>query len=317
MGVISRQLGYIGRRLAYSIITLLGLSVMLFLIMRLLPGGPAQAMLGITATPERIRAVNREYGLDQPLVGQYLHYLGQLLHGDLGQSYVYHRPVRSVIADALPVSLQLASYVVVLSAVFTVGLATLAAMHRGGPIDHVVRALPTIGIGMPSFWVGAMLLFLLSMVIQIFPAGGVRPGFFGTLESLFLPALTLTFASSAVLVRSLRLSMIDVFDSDYVLQARAKGMSGWRLGLRHILPNAIIPTLTLLALVFVALLGGALVVETVFGISGVGSLLIDAFNHHDLWLVMGTAMVIAVLILAANLLVDILYTFIDPRVTLR
>lgn len=314
---ITRRLVYIGKRLVYSIITLLGLSILLFLIMRSLPGGPARAILGITATPEHIEALDKLYGFDQPLVGQYLAYVGRILQGDLGQSYFYHRPVTSVISDALPITLQLAVYVVVLCGIFTVGLATLAVLHRGGLIDHIVRALPTIGIGMPSFWVGAMLLFLFAMVIPVFPAGGLRPGFLGMLQSLFLPALTLSFGATAVLVRSLRLSMIDVVDSDYVMQARAKGMSGWRLGFRHILPNATIPTLTLLALVFIALLGGALIIETVFGIPGMGNLLITAFRMHDMWLVLGVALLIGALILAANLIVDVLYTFIDPRVALK
>lgn len=311
------RIAYLGRRLVFTAITLVGLSVLLFAIMRMLPGGPAQAMLGILATPEQIAALDARYGRDQPIASQYLLYVQGLLGGDLGQSLIYQRPVRDVILSALPVTLKLAVYVVVLSTVTTVALAWLAATHRDSPIDHVVRAIPLIGIGMPAFWVGAMLLFVFALVLGILPAGGYRAGFPGELVSLFLPALTLTIATSAILVRSLRLSLIEVLDSDHVLTARAKGLRGWRLMLRHVLPNASIPTITLMNLVFISLLGGALVVEPVFGLPGIGSLIVAGFNRQDLALVMGIALLAATLILLANLVTDVVYSLIDPRVALR
>ncbi|MFT4122244.1 MAG: ABC transporter permease [Microbacteriaceae bacterium] len=311
------RLRYVARRMLFAAVTLVGLSILLFLVLQLMPGSVARSMLGITATPAQIAAVDARYGFDQPIPVQYLRWAGNLLHGDLGQSLVYQKPVLSVIAAALPVTLELAVYTVLLSAVVTVALASLAALRRDGAIDHLVRAIPLLGIGMPSFWVGAMMLYLFAVVLRLFPIGGYQANPVGVLRSLFLPALTLTVAVTAILVRSLRLAIIEVLDSDYVLRARAGGVRGHRLLLGHVLPAAAIPTLTVLGLVFGTLLGGTLVVEQVFALPGIGSLMVTAFNHHDVFLVMGIAMITAALVLAVNVVIDLLYSLLDPRVVLR
>ncbi|WP_166353112.1 ABC transporter permease [Phytoactinopolyspora limicola] len=312
-----QRLGYLGRRLGYVLITLWGVSLLLFVMLQLLPGGPAEAMLGITATQQQVDALNQELGLDRPVVAQYVDYMGRLIRGDLGDSLVFGRPVVDVIGDALPATLKLAVYVVALSTLSTVTLATLAASFRGRAIDHVIRALPLIGVGMPGFWIGAMLLFLFALTFPFFPAGGIEEGFAGALRSLFLPALTLAISVSAILIRSLRRGLIDVLESDHVLTARAKGLRGVRLVVRHVLPNAAIPTVTLMGLVFVSLLGGALIVESVFAIPGVGQLLVNGFKRHDMPLVMGIALLSAAAILLVNLLIDVVYSLLDPRVSLR
>lgn len=311
------RLSYLGRRLVFVLVTLWGVSLLLFAMLQLLPGGPAEAMLGITATPQQVAALEHELGYDQPVMTQYVDYLVRLLRGDLGDSLVFSRPVVEVIAAALPTTLALAGYVMVLSTVTTVTLATAAALWRGRLIDQVIRALPLVGVGMPPFWVGAMLLFAFAVTFRLLPAGGMAPGFVGGLRSLFLPALTLTVAASAILIRSLRRGLIEVLESDHVTTARAKGLTGPRLVLGHVLPNAAIPTVTLMSLVFGSLLGGALIVESVFALPGVGQLLVNGFKRHDVPLVMGIALLSAAAILLVNLLMDVVYTVLDPRVALR
>lgn len=308
---------YLARRLASVLVTLWGVSLLLFAMLELQPGGPAEAMLGITATPQQIAALDRELGQDQPLPAQYLHYLVRLVRGDLGESVIFDRPVTEVIAAALPTTLKLGGYVLVMSVLITVPLATLAALRRGRPVDHAIRALPQLGLGMPSFWIGIMLLFLFALRLQILPAGGLQPGLAGGLRSLFLPALTLSVAVSAILIRSLRRGLIDVLESDHVTAARARGLTGARLLLGHVLPNAAIPTLTLMSLVFASVLGGAVIVESVFALPGIGQLLVDGFRRHDVPLVMGVALLTAAAVMVVNLLMDVVYALLDPRVGLR
>jgi peptide/nickel transport system permease protein len=309
--------GYLARRLASLLVTLWGVSLLLFAVLRLQPGGPAEAMLGIAATPQQVAALNHELGYDRPLPVQYARYLGRLAHGDLGQSVIFRRPVTEVIAAALPTTLKLAAYVLVLSLLVAIPLGTLAALRRGGPFDHAIRALPLAGLGMPSFWVGVLLLFLLALRVRLFPAGGLQPGLAGGLRSLFLPALTISVAVSAVLVRSLRRGLIEALESEHVAAARARGVSGVRLLWRHVLPHAAIPVLTLTSLVLASLLGGAVVVETVFALPGVGQLLVDGFRRHDVPLVMGVALLSAAAVMAVNLVMDLGYALLDPRVALR
>lgn len=308
---------YVFRRLGYAFLTLVGVGILLFLLIRLMPGSAAQAMLGITATPEQILAFEKMLGLDQPLAVQLVDYIGALLTGDLGTSLLYRKPVWDVIMGALPVTVQLTLYVVVMSGIVTIALAWIAAANRGGVVDQLVRAIPLIGIGMPSFWIGAMLLFIFALTLRWFPVGGYVSQFPGNLVTLFLPALTLTIAVSAILVRSLRLGLIGVLESEHVLTARAKGMGGMRLMMKHVLPNAAIPTITVLTLVFAGLIGGALVVEQVFALPGVGSLVIAAFRAHDTALLLGIVLFTAGFVLVANVLADLIYVLIDPRVALR
>lgn len=311
------RLTYLLRRLGYALLTLIGVGILLFFLIRLMPGSAARAMLGVTATPEQIAAFEHTLGLDRPVVVQLADYIGGLFSGDLGTSLLYRKPVSDVIAGALPVTIQLTVYVLVLSIITTVTLAWIAAANRGGAVDQMIRAIPLIGIGMPSFWIGAMLLFIFALTLRWFPVGGYVSEFPGNLVTLFLPALTITIAVSAILIRSLRLGLIGVLESDHVLTARAKGMSGFRLMISHVLPNAAIPTITVLTLVFASLIGGALVVEQVFALPGLGSLVIAGFRAHDLPLVMGIALITAAFVLVANVVADLAYVLIDPRVALR
>lgn len=313
---MNARMRFLGRRLGQAVVTLWGLTVVVFLMFQALPGNAAAAMFGARTSEADIRRVNHELGLDKPLWTQYWHYLTRLLHGDLGTSVMYNRPAREVIFDALPTTVELAVYAVILTAIVTVVLAMIAAMQRDKPIDHLIRSVPVVGLGLPTFWIGTMLLFVFALKFQLFPAGGVQPGFIGLISSMFLPACALAILFTAILVRSLRSSLLEVLDSDHVLTARSKGAYGIRLVLRHVLPNAAIPTVTLVGLIFAGLLGGALIVESVFALPGIGSLLISGFRAHDFALVQGITMISAVAILLVNIAVDVLYSILDPRVGL-
>ncbi len=311
------RLLYVGKRLVYVVLTLWGVSLLLFLILHALPSSPGQLILGEAATPQQVVAINHQLGYDKPLLSQYGSYLTGLLHGDMGVSYLFQRPVTDELARALPLTLKLAVYALVLDILVTVPLATIAAMRKNGFVDHAIRAIPLVGIGMPPFWTGTILLVVFAVAIKVFPAGGLHGGFVGNLESLFLPALTQAIVASAILIRSLRQSILDVLQSDYVMTARAKGVQGLRLVRSHVLPNAIIPTLSLLSVIFSRLIGGVLITESVFALPGIGSMVIQAFNAFDIPLVSGITLVTAAIILIMNLLLDLVYAMLDPRVVLR
>lgn len=311
------RLAFLLRRLGQAVITLWAVTLLTFIMFTALPGTVAFGMLGVRTTTSDISRVNHQLGLDQPLWQQYGHYMSNMLHGNFGTSVTYGRPAMDVILTALPTTVFLAVYAILLTALVTVVLAVVAALRRDKLPDHIIRSVPIVGLGMPAFWVGTMLLFLLAYKLPIFPAGGLRPGFTGHVESLFLPAATLAVLYTAMMVRSLRASLLEVLDSEYVLSARAKGLVGHRLILRHVLPNAVLPTITLLGLVFAGLLGGALIVESVFALPGLGSLLITGFNRHDFALVQSVVVLSAVAILVVNILIDLLYSVLDPRVGLK
>lgn len=308
------RLPFVARRFGQALITLWAVTLLTFLMFKALPGSVAFGLLGVKAGQQDIDRINHQLGLDSPIWVQYGRYLRDMAHGNFGSSVSYGRPAMDVILTAAPTTLFLAVYAVVLTAVVTVVLAVLAAMRRDKLTDHVIRGVPVVGLGMPAFWVGTMLLFLLAFKLPIFPAGGLAPGFAGHLKSLFLPSATLAILFTAVMVRSLRASLLEVLDSEYVLAARAKGLTGARLILRHVLPNAILPTVTLLGLIFAGLLGGALIVEKVFALPGLGSLLITGFGRHDFALVQAVIVVSAVAILLVNIVIDLLYSVLDPRV---
>ena len=311
-----RRVRFLSRRIALAVLTLWGVVTLMFFMFQALPGNAALSMFGVRTSGAEIAEINHKYGLDRPIWSQYFSYLDRTVHGNLGTSIIYSRPASQVIGSALPTTLELALYAVVMTTALTLLLAIAAAMRRDTVIDYVIRTVPVVGLGLPTFWTGTMLLLVFALKLRLFPAGGLEPGFTGHLESLFLPALSLTVLFIAVLVRSLRASLLEVLDSDHVLTARAKGIVGVRLVFSHVLPSAVIPTATLLGLIFAGLLGGALIVETVFALPGVGSLLVEGFRDHDFSLVQGITLIAAAAIVAMNILIDLLYSILDPRVGL-
>jgi len=310
------RLRFIPARLVQSIPVVFGVTVVVFFMVHLLPGNPALVLLGQSATPERVAALNTQLGLDQPLWDQYLRFLGNLVQLDLGQSITYQRPVTELIGDAVPVTLSLLAYALVLSLVISVPLAALAASAPGRVRDAAVRVFTLLGQGMPQFWVGIMLILLLGVKAQAFPVGGYGVTAGEHLYYLFLPALTLAIAMSPTTIRSLRASTIGVLGSDHVATARSKGAAGTTLFRRHVLRNAAIPTVSIIGVNLGYLVGGSLVIEKVFAVPGLGSLMVNAIFARDFPTIQAVALVVALFVVVVGILTDVVYTAIDPRVDL-
>jgi peptide/nickel transport system permease protein len=307
-------MSFVARRLLQLVPVAVGVTIIVFFMIHLIPGDPARTILGIHATPQAIAELHREWGLNRPLVSQYWLFLDRLLHGNLGQSLIYGVPASSLIWSHLPATLWLIVYATVLAIVISVPLAMLAASKRNGVRDQVVRAVPLFGLGMPPFWVGFLLIDAFAVHWRIFPVSGYGTGIGGHLLYLFLPSLTVAIALAPVVIRSLRASMLSVLGADYVTTARSKGVPGSRLFIRHVLRNAVIPAITVLGINIGFLIGGTVIIENVFAIPGVGQLMINSIFQRDFPVVQGVTLVFAVLVVLINLLTDTTYALLDPRV---
>lgn len=292
----------------------IGVTILVFFMVHMIPGDPARTMLGSRATAQQVAALHHEWGLDRPLVTQYGLFMARLLRGDLGESFYYRTPAMTLVLDRLPATLWLLVYGAVLAVVISVPLAVLAASRKDAIRDQVVRAVPLIGLGMPSFWIGIMLVLLLALRLRLFPVGGFGNGFLGHLHAMFLPSLTVATVISPMLIRSLRAGLLNVLGSDYVTTARSKGVPEWRVMARHALPNGAISTVTILGVNIAFLVGNTLVVEKVFAIPGVGQLMIDSIFNRDFSVVQAVTLVFAVIVVLVNLLTDVAYSLLDPRV---
>jgi peptide/nickel transport system permease protein len=309
------RLAYTLRRLAHLVPVAFGVTLLVFLLVHLIPGDPAVTILGVRATPALVKAFHHAWGLDQSLPEQYWLFVKRLAHGDLGNSLFYRTPVRSLVVDRTPVTLFLLAYGAILSVLIAVPLAVLAASKKDAARDHVVRAIPVVGLGMPPFWIGIMLILLLAAdVTKIFPVGGYGHGFGGHLWSLFLPGLTIAIGLAPLLVRSLRASLLQVLEADYVATARAKGLPERRVLVHHGLRNAVMSTLTVLAVNLGFLVSGTVVIEKIFALPGDGALIFDGIANRDFAVVQGLTLVFAALVVLVNLVTDLLYSFLDPRV---
>lgn len=307
---------FVPLRLLQAIPVIFGVTVVVFFMVHLLPGNPALAILGQTATPERVAALSHQLGLDKPLWDQYLLFLGNLVRGDLGASITYQRPVSELVVDAVPITMSLLGFALVLALVISVPLAALAASAPGRSRDLAVRAFTLVGQGMPQFWVGIMLILLLAVKGRAFPVGGYGETPLEHWYYLFLPALTLAIAMCPTIIRSLRASTINVLGSDYVGTARSKGASGVALFRLHVVRNAAIPTVSIIGVNLGYLVGGSLVIERVFAVPGLGSLMINAIFARDFPTIQAVALVVALFVIAVGILTDVVYTAIDPRVDL-
>jgi peptide/nickel transport system permease protein len=305
---------YIRRRLLLMIPIALGVTLLTFLMIHMIPGDPAVTMLGLRASPQRVALLHHEWGLDKPLYEQYWLYLQRVLRGDFGESLFYQSSATGIIIQDFGTTLFLIAYAAVLSIAIAVPLAMVAATHKDGPLDHVVRGIPLIGMGMPTFWVGIMLILLLGLEIHAFPVGGYGYGFEGHVYSLFLPALTLALTIAPVVIRSLRASLVESLEAEYITTARSKGIPERRVLIRHALRNAVVSSVTVLGLEIAWLASGTLVVETVFGLPGVGALMIQSIFRRDFPVVQGITFFLAVLVIVVNLVTDIAHSLLDPRV---
>jgi peptide/nickel transport system permease protein len=293
----------------------LGVTILVFFMIHLVPGDPARTMLGVHASPERVALLHKEWGLDKSLLVQYKLFMSRLIHGDLGNSLFYHVPARELIFDRLPVTLWLIGYGTGLSILIALPLAAIAASKRDAARDHVVRVVPLIGLGFPSFWVGIMLLLAFGLNMgRLFPVGGYGTGFAGHVRAMFLPALTVAIAISPILIRSLRASLLNVLESDYITTARSKGLPERHVLIRHALRNAVISTVTILGVNIGYLVGGTLVIEQVFALPGVGQLMINSIFQRDFPVVQGVTLAFAILVVIVYLITDIVHSMLDPRV---
>ncbi|HEY8302040.1 MAG TPA: ABC transporter permease [Jatrophihabitans sp.] len=307
---------YIFKRLVTLIPVLFGISVLVFFLIHLVPGDPAKTLLGSHVTDQAVAELHHKLGLDKPLWQQYLTFLGRLLHGDLGESYQYNTSVSSLVWHDLAPTLWLIVVGAVFAVLISVPLAVWAASRQNKLADNAIRTIPLIGLGMPAFWLGIMLVLLLSLKAGAFPASGFGDGFANHVKSIILPALTVALALVPILVRSLRASMLRVLQSDYVVTARSKGISTSRVVLRHALRNAAISSITVLGVNIAYLIGSTLVVEKVFALNGIGFLMITAIFNRDFPIVQGVTLTFAVMVVVVNLMTDLAHAALDPRVRL-
>jgi peptide/nickel transport system permease protein len=306
---------YVVRRLLQLVPIALGVSILVFFLIHLVPGDPARTMLGTRATPQGIARLHEQWGLDESLPVQYQRFMERLVRGDLGSSLFYSVPAGRLVLERLPVTLWLIGLASVLSVVIAVPLATLAAAKRDRPLDHVIRVVPLVGLGFPAFWIGLMLLLAFALNAgRLFPVGGYGEGPLGHLRSMFLPALTVALAIAPILIRSLRASLLEVLESEYVTTARSKGLPERRVFVRHALRNAVISTVSILGVNIGFLIGGTLVVEQVFALPGIGQLMINSIFQRDFPVVQAVTLVFAVLVVLVYLLTDIAHALLDPRV---
>ncbi len=310
------RFGFIGQRLLQLIPVAIGVTIITFFLIRLIPGDTVTAILGQHYTPAAAKALRTEMGLDLPLWQQYLVFAGNLLHGDLGTSAYYSEPVLQLIGERSAPTIWLVVFASLLALALAVPIAVLAALHHDGPIDQAIRSVFTVTLAMPAFWVGIILVLVFSVKLSWFPVTGYGEGFAEHVRHLFLPALTVAFSFTGVLVRSLRNSILQVMRTDYVETARAKGLSGRRIMLAHILRNALLSTVTIFGVNIAFLMGGTVIVETVFALGGVGQLLTSAIAQRDYAVVQGVTLIIAAFVVTINILTDFTYALLDPRVSL-
>jgi peptide/nickel transport system permease protein len=305
---------FVIQRLLMLVPVAIGVTIVVFFMIHLIPGDPARTILGLHATPARIAILHRQWGLNRPLVSQYWLFMDRIVHGNLGQSLYYGVPAAGLILSRLPATLWLIVYAAALAIMVSVPLAMIAATRKDGIRDHIVRAVPLLGLGMPPFWVGILLVYALSITVHAFPVSGYGTGFGGHLHSMFLPALTVAIALAPVVIRSLRASMLNVLGAEYITTARSKGVPGSRLFFRHVLRNAVIPAVTVLGINIGFLIGGTVVIENVFAIPGIGQLMINSIFERDFPVVQGVTLVFGVLVVLVNLGADLSYAALDPRV---
>lgn len=306
---------YIFTRLISLVASLFAASLVIFAAIEVVPGDPAAFMLGMNAAPDTVAALREQLGLNDPLVWRYLHWVQGFMTGDMGISYTYKAPVAGLIADRLAVSLPLAAIALALSAAVALPLGLIAAARRGRGTDTVVMGVAQVGIAVPNFWFAMLLVLLFALRWRLLPAGGF-PGWSDpivALRSLILPAVALALPQAAILARVLRSALIETFDQDYIRTARAKGLSRAQAITRHALRNAMIPVLTILGMQFAFLLAGAIIIENVFYLPGLGRLIFQAITQRDLIVVESAVMLLVVAVILVSFLTDLAYAAVDPR----
>jgi peptide/nickel transport system permease protein len=292
---------------------LLGISLMIFVLVRAVPGDPAAMSLGIYASPEKVAQLRAHWGLDQPLIVQYWIFLKQLLKGDFGYSYFFGKPAIDLVYERLGPELSLIGYAIALTILISVPLAAWAALRRTGLAEGAARGLIVLGLGLPPYWIGLLLLLVFGIWWPVLPVGGFGATLPEQVRSLLLPALTLALGLCPLVIRSLRASIIETLNADHVDMARSKGLPTQVVFFRHVFRPALIPAVTILGLHIGMLIGGTLIVESVFSVPGLGQLMLTAITTRDYPTVVAVTLVFAVFVMVINLLTDVLVAFVDPR----
>ena len=309
------MVNYLLQRLAVLAATLIAASVIVFAVMSILPGDAAEAMLGPSATPEAVAALSHKLGLDQPVHLRYAHWIAGVARGDFGLSYAYGSPIGPLIASSLAISAPLAILAMALSTLVALSAGVYAADRRGRPGDAIVMAASQIGIAVPNFWLAILLVIVFSVTLRLTPAGGFpgwgEPVF--ALRALILPAVALAVVQAAILTRVTRSALLEALNEDFMRTARAKGVSRHAALWRHALPNALVPILTIMGLQFANLVAGAIVVENVFVLPGIGRLILQSISNRDTPVVEDCVMLIAIIVIGLNFVVDLACAAIDPR----
>ena len=307
-------LAFIIARVWQSIPVLLGISLIAFLAIQLVPGDPVQIMLHGRGSPEQVAELRVRLGLDRPMLEQYLGFIGGAFTGDLGDSIIQRAPVASIIGERLGASLLLLAYTTLLSVLIAVPLAIWAALRLDRPVDHAIRLVGVIGFAMPPFWIAVVLMLFFGLHLGWFPISGYGDSFTAHIWHLTMPAITVALFLAPILIQSLRAAMIEAMVADHVEVARAKGLSRRHVLIKHVLRNAIIPVITVLAVNIGWLLSGAVIVEYVFSLPGLGSLLVRSVSYRDYPVIQGLALTFGVIVLIVNLMADIAYMLVDQRV---
>ena len=311
---------YLLNRLWQSVVTLVLATIVVFAGVRALPGDPALALAGEDRDPESLRAIREQYGLDDSLLVQFWQFVSHAARGDLGRSIRTGEPVGSMIAGALPVTIELSILAILVASVIGVGAGVVAAVRRGRPAEWAANALALLGLSVPNFWLGLMAILYLSVALGLFPASGFVPFFSNPIDNLHhlvLPALILGTGLAAVIMRQTRSSMLDALSADYIRTAEAKGLSPSAVIGKHALRNSLIVVVTIVGLQLGALISGAVVTERIFALPGFGKLTVDAVFQRDYPVIQAVVLVTATAYIVINLLVDLLYSVIDPRIRVR
>ncbi|MCU0984276.1 MAG: ABC transporter permease [Acetobacteraceae bacterium] len=312
------MIGFILRRLLQLLPVVLGASALIFAMMYAVPGGPVGVLVGENATPEQIAAVTAQFGLDRPVIVQYGDWLLRALSGDLGQSLHSREPVLKLIAERLPASFQLAAAATIIGLSLGIPIALASALAQGSWLDRALSGWSALALGVPTFWVGILLILALAVELRLLPAASAYVPMWDqpwqALRNTILPALTLGLYVSGIFARFLRGSLIAELNADYVRTARSKGLGERVIVLRHVLRNALLPFITIVGIALAGFIGGAVVTEAVFTYPGLGRLVIQAISTRDYPLIQGAILVILVIYVLINLVVDILYVYIDPRI---
>ncbi len=303
------MLRYVARRLLHLIPVLLGISFFVFLLVHLVPGDPVRVMLQDVGSPEQVERMRKQLGLDRPFYVQYASFVVRAAQGDFGRSIHTRRPVAQEIAFRIPYTVRMAVAAMLVAVVMGIGLGAVAATHHQSALDYGTMVVALAGVSLPSFWFGLVLILIFSLHLRWLPPAGAD-----TPLHLILPAVTLGSGAAAIIARLTRSSMLEVLRQDYIRTARAKGLSAQRMVYRHALKNAMIPVVSIVGLQFAGLLGGAVIVETVFGWPGIGRLAVDAIFNRDIPVIQAVVLVAAVIFVFVNLLVDLLYGLLDPRI---